>query len=180
MFFLLFFSVLFWACNNLEHFGAVFCRPEWGSDRENGSGECGPQAETPNTSHSWIYVMPLIGCCADVELGEPPLHQAQSQSHSHSPILGTSFGPALPKATILPSSISWKIEFFPSLRCCCFFFFCSLCRLKNTSGSILCWLESLGYPGFRRAAIKTKFFCPPPPSSGILRWQLKTNFARLH
>lgn len=35
-------------------FGAVFSQSE-----------CGPQAETPNTSHIWIYVMPLIGCCAD-------------------------------------------------------------------------------------------------------------------
>lgn len=41
--------------------------------------ECGPQAETPNTSHIWIYVMPLIGCCADADAAAA----VDSDSNSH-------------------------------------------------------------------------------------------------
>lgn len=79
--------------------------------------ECGPQAETPNTSHIWIYVMPLIGCCADamVAPSAPP----------------TSLSSSLAR---LPS-ISYEIEFGGGQR------------LKNTSGKVCAGLACCGMAG---------------------------------
>jgi len=145
-----FFSALrfVWARNNLEHFGAVFCRPKWRmgfrlrigtrigtGTGQTGNGECGPQAETPNTSHSWIYVMPLIGCCADVELerGVPgpvfiliPILEYQSWSFP-TPAPGTGTGTGLfRKQQFCLHPLAGKSSFF--LLGCCFFFLVSSSR----------------------------------------------------
>lgn len=126
--------------NNLEHFLALSFPQS----------ECGPQAETPNTSHIWIYVMPLIGCCADAMVA--PFHLSLSLCSS---------------LAWLPS-ISYEIEFGGGQR------------LKNTSGKVCAglasWLagclplpvplpESWATASAFLPAIKSKFFWPP--SSGI-------------
>lgn len=71
--------------NNLEHFLALsFCAAVRKRVRERGR-ECGPQAETPNTSHIWIYVMPLIGCCADADAAADSNSNFNFDTHFQAP-----------------------------------------------------------------------------------------------